>query len=335
MTAFRIIPTATELPDEWNKIAENYFQQTPFLIHAEKYNPCKQRYYLSFENDKLLAAAIVYTLQLDLLTYLRIKSPIKMHIIGIPCSVSSPGIFGDRLSVEQLKTHIYSVEKGFLLALNLKEKPSNTYFASGKTLPTLVLENHFSGWNNYIDSLRAPYRRRLKQLSSTNANLHFEEKIGADFTEEMYQQYLNVYQKSKDKLEKLSFDFFKYLPIDFKLTTCSMNKKTVGWNIALSDNKTYYFFLGGIDYPQNEVHQTYLRLMVRLVKKGIENQSAAIDLGQTAEVPKMRMGGTPVPRYMEARHSYRLLNWLLKKFGGALEYKRNLENTQAFKTEEV
>ncbi|MDP3433341.1 MAG: hypothetical protein Q8T04_10300, partial [Bacteroidota bacterium] len=53
---------AKDLPDEWNLLAENYFQRREFLIYAEKYNPCAQRYYCFYENDKLLSAAIMYSL---------------------------------------------------------------------------------------------------------------------------------------------------------------------------------------------------------------------------------------------------------------------------------
>lgn len=331
MVKFEYIERAEQLPLQWNELAENYFQQTKFLLYTERFNPCKQRYYLCFENNQLLAAAIVYTLQIDLFTFVRIKSPIKMHIVGVPCSVSSQGIFGDEHSLALLKKHIYKTERGFILFLNLEEKPESNSFASGNTLPTIILRNRFKSWNEYISSFRSSYRRRINQINCQDENLRFVRIPSSEFSLEMYQQYLNVYKRSSGKLEKLNIDFFKNLPLEFKLTVCSMNKKVIGWKIGLEDQGTYYFFLGGIDYSQNKIHNTYLRLLTRIVRDGIENNAQFIELGQTAEIAKMRLGGIPQPLYMEARHSLNVLNYIIKVCSPLLEYKRKFENTNALK----
>ena len=333
MIDFRCVKKVADLPVEWNSLADNYFQQTAFLSHTEIFNPCQQRYYLYMEDDKLIAAAIVYTLRVDMLTYVKIKSPFKMHIVGIPCSVSGPGIFGISQAVNALKKHIYEVEKGFVLFLNLEEKPTCEVAASGNTLPTVVMSNHFSTWNEYLASLRTGYRRRLSRINQVSQVLRFEKTLCAAFTEEMHRQYLEVYKKSNGKLEKLGFDFFKQLPIEFILTACYLENIVIGWNIALSNNNKYYFFLGGIDYKVNKTYNTYLRLLSEIVKDGIEHNAEFIELGQTAEIPKMRMGGKPVILYMEAHHNNLILNKLLKLFSSFLEYKRKPENAHPVKME--
>lgn len=334
MKEFRCIQEAINLTSQWDELAGNYFQQTAFLCHTEKYNPCQQRYYLCVEAGNLISAAIVYILRLDILTYIKVKSPLKMHIVGIPCSVSSPGIFGNNEAMDALKKHIFEVEKGFILVLNLEEKPVSGSNAVGNTLPTVVLTNHFTDWKDYISLLRSNYRRRINQINQLNTDLRFEKKSCSEFTKEMYQQYLEVYNKSSGKLEKLSFDFFRYLSEDFKLTVCLKKDAVIGWNISLSSQNTYYFFLGGIDYKLNNTYHTYFRLLSSIVKDAIENKSDFIELGQTAEIPKMRMGGKPVPRYMEAHHSNFIFNKLLKLGGSLLEYKRKLENSHPLKEEQ-
>lgn len=331
MIEFKCIYNSTELQEEWDKLADNYFQQQKFLIHAEKHNPCQQRYYLCIENGEAVSAAIVYSLRLDIFTYLHIKSPIKMNIVGIPCSVSSQGIFGKKNSIEVLKNHIYKVEKGLVLILNLEEKPLDSSRAFGNTLPTIILSNQFSEWSNYLASLRTGYRRRIKQINQENTDLRFDKIPCSDFSKEMYDQYLEVYNRSSGKLEKLSFEFFKNLPPEFILTVCFNKKTIIGWNIALIDQNIYYFFLGGIDYTQNRKYNTYLRLLSQLIRDGIERKSKIIELGQTAEIAKMRMGGKPKMLYMEGHHSNVILNKLLKMAGPMMEYNRKLENTNAIK----
>lgn len=320
-----------ELPDSWDQLAENYFQRKKFLCHTEKYNPCNQRYYLQWNGDLLVSAAVVYTLHLDLLTFIRVKSPVKMHIAGIPCSVSSPGIFGKDEAVNALKAHIFKEEKGFVLFLNLITQPEQGKIAGGKTLPTILIHNTFDSWDHYLSLLRAPYRRRLKMLESRNNGLVFQTITPAEFSQTMYKQYLQVYNKSKDKLEKLSCSFFVSLPDDFEITACILHEVVIGWNISLMDHSTFYFFLGGIDYTANSKYNTYLHLLSRLVKKGIENKAEVIDLGQTAEIPKMRMGGRPDFRYMQAYHSNRFVNFLLRRFSSVLEYKTVSEKPHPFK----
>ena len=256
-----------------------------------------------------------------------------MHIVGIPCSVSSQGIFGDNKAMDALKNYIYEAEKGLVLILNLKnEPPAGSYF-TGKTLPTVLVTNHFTDWQDYITSIRSSYRRRLKQINQKVDALRIEKRSCSEFTETMYLQYLEVYKRSNGKLEKLSCDFFKHLPSDFNLTVCYNNNEPIGWNIALANRNIYYFFLGGIDYKLNKKNSTYFRLLSTIIKDGIENKSDFIELGQTAEIPKLRMGGKPIPLYMQAHHSNSFFNKLIKLSGTLLEYKRKLENAHPLKEE--
>ena len=331
MIRFKCIQKTSLLPQAWNQLADNYFQQVSFLLHTETYNSCQQRYYLCSEDEKLISCAIVYTLRLDFLTYLNIKSPIKMQIIGVPCSVSASGIFGDKEAIELLKEHIFNVEKGFILVLNLKDRPLTGSDAIGSTLPTIVLANYFDTWDSYCISLRANYRRRLKQILQADRDLIFEKKPCREFTEGMYRLYLDVYKRSSGKLEKLTLDFFRQLPPVFVLTVCSKNGVVIGWNIGLAHQNTYYFFLGGIDYLYNSSSMTYFRLLDIIIQDGIEQKSTLIELGQTAEIPKLRMGGSPVPLFMQAHHSNPILNRLLRFSGKLLEYKRVLENAHPLK----
>jgi hypothetical protein len=331
MIEFKRIEESVKLPLEWDELTDNYFQQIKFLIHTETFNPCKQRYYICFENGKMISAAIVYSLHLDILTFVKIKSPVKMNIVGIPCSVSSQGIFGGINAMEELKKHICRIEKGLVLFLNLNKKPANSSFSSGKTLPTIVLKNHYANWIDYLAALRSSYRRRLNHINRENKDLRFEKMLCSGFTEDMFRLYIEVYKRSSSKLEKLTFDFFKNLPSEFKLTVCFKNNSIIGWNITLEERNTFFFFLGGIDYGYNMAYNTYLRLLTAIIKDGIEKRAHYIELGQTAEIPKIRLGGQPEIRYMEASHSSYVLNGLLKLFSPLLEYKRRLESTNALK----
>jgi hypothetical protein len=255
-----------------------------------------------------------------------------MHIVGIPCSVSCPGIFGDWEAVKELKKHILTNEKGFLLFLNLEIIIDET-LPSGKTLPTLILKNLFSSVEEYMDSLRSDYRRRTKKLLYLPNGIKIEKRNFSNFTQKMYQQYLDVFRRSNDKLEKLDYDFFRNLEEPFQLMVCIKNEDVIGWNITLQNNNTFYFFLGGIDYQYNKTNSTYLKLMLQIVTEGIERNAHQIDLGQTAEIPKMKLGALPESRYMQAYHSNKIILFLLKKAERLLSYKRNVPQVHIFKTD--
>jgi hypothetical protein len=131
------ISRALDLPENWDHAAIDYFQTREFLDHTEKYNPCNQRYYLLYRDGFFETGIVVYTLKLDLLTYLGIPSPFKMNIAGIPCSVSAGGIIGNRDYLHQLTGYLKIREKGLLLFLNLAYDLDEEKMIPGKTLPQL------------------------------------------------------------------------------------------------------------------------------------------------------------------------------------------------------
>jgi len=320
-----------DLPEEWDGLAVDYFQTREFLDHTEKYNPCKQRYYTLFQNGTFMAGTIVYTLKLDLFTYLSIPSPFRMNILGIPCSVSSGGIVGNFKLFPDLIDYIKSQEKGLLLALNLDSNPLFPNAAMGRTLPGIVMENRFQSWESYMQSLRANYRRRIIRLSRPFSGINLKRKECSKFNDEMHQQYLEVLKHSKGKLETLSQKFFQNLPSNFNLTAYYDQEILLGWYISTVYNKKYYFFLGGIDYELNNRFNTYLNILFGVLKEGIEKKASIIDLGQTAEIPKIRLGGKVIEKFMLGYHSNLLLRNLLKAGKGMLEYSATVPEVHVFK----
>ena len=322
---------ATDLPASWDSLAVDYFQTTEFLDHAEKYNPCSQRYYALYDQGTLITGLIMYTLRLDLFTYLSIPSPFRMHIIGIPCSVSSNGVVGNEVHLTTLLEYLKVEQKGFILVLNLGSATDLDGFICGKTLPTVVLEKSFESWDNYSNSLRADYRRRIKRLSHPFTGVKMKHGGCSSFDKPMHDQYLAVLKRSKGKLETLSLDFFQSLPSSFYLTTFSDQGKVIGWFISTVFREKHYFFMGGIDYVLNRQFNTYFNVLIEVLREGFERRASRIDLGQTAEVPKIRMGGQIVEKYMLGYHSNRIFRKLLVAGKGLLEYSAIFQQPRVFK----
>jgi hypothetical protein len=327
-----IVKTAADLPEDWDRIGIDYFQTKEFLLHTEKFNSCRQRYYLLFQRSFLKVGVVIYSLRLDLFTYLAMKSPFTMHIVGVPCSVSSSGIIGEEKLFSTLLEEVRKQEKGMLLMLNLDNTMPGAELLAGRTLPTMLFSNTFLSYAKYLSSIRAHYRRRLLKISEAFKGVEKKQLNCKDFTSEMHAQYLEVLKRSKGKLETLSQDFFQQLPPIFILTAYTINTQLLGWKITLSFGNKYYFFLGGIDYRVRLKFNTYFNLLLDVLNEGIESNAVVIDFGQTAEVPKMRLGCTPDEKKMLAHHSNPLFRKFLKVGKKALEYSTVVEEAHVFKT---
>ena len=319
-----------ELPAQWDELAGDYYQKREFLRHCHTYNPCRQRYYLLSCNGTLLAGAVAYTLRLDLFTFLGITSPTTLQIIGIPASVSSSGLVGEPSLHGALLEGILPHEAGLIACLNLDSVPAGSAMFAGRTWPTIVLSNPFGSWGEYVAALRSHYRRRLCQVQDQAAGYEVRRMPCSLFTDPMHALYVEVYNRSKGKLERLDCAFFRNLPGAFSLTTYTANGALRGWTITLRDGDRFSFFLGGQDY-RHSPEQLYLVKLLDVVKSGVESGASTIDLGQSAEVPKMRLGGKPHEKIMLAYHHRPVPRALLRAGMGVLSYRDHFPGTCVFK----
>ncbi|MBN2545567.1 MAG: GNAT family N-acetyltransferase [Spirochaetes bacterium] len=323
---------AHDLPECWDSICSNYIQKKDFLSYLELYNPCNQRYYAGMQNNEIKIGIVIYNLKLNLFTYSFFKFQVKMNIAGIPCSVSSGGVVGDYVFFPELYKYLINETKGLLLFLNIAESEFIIKdYICGETLPAVIIKNYFSSWEDYLDSLKSHYRRRYNLISREFQEVVEKETVCSCFNEEMFKMYLEVLSRSKGKLESLKISFFQNLPDKFKLNSFYTGNKLLGWFITFFDNSIFYFFLGGIDYELNEKYQIYFNLLYRILKDGIEKKAKAIDMGQTAEIPKMRLGGKLQKKYMIGYHNNTILRLLMKLNKNLLSYKYNFNETNVTK----
>jgi hypothetical protein len=321
---------AADLPEGWDELAAYCFQRRSFLAHAERYNPCQQRYWWLTRGGRVAAGAVVYTLRLDLLTYLRVPSPVRIHFVGIPFSVSAPGLVGSPAEVAALVQGLLPEERGLVVGLNLDFPLEVPDLLTGRTLPSVVLERRFASWAGYRDSLRSPYRRRLDRTLARWEGVVSKRGPCARFDLEMHRQYLAAYARSHAKLERLGLEFFRNIPFGFHLTTHRLEGRLVGWHVAATESDRRYFVLGGVDAETNPERRNYFNLLAAVIREAIEDGTAVIDLGQTAEVPKTRLGGRIVEKGMFGWHSNAVLRYLIGRFRGALQYGAHVPETHVF-----
>lgn len=326
------LSTAQQLPSEWDTLCDSYFQKKEFLHYCDQFNPCQQRYYLLIESGQLLAGAIVYTLYIDLFTFSKVKSPIKMQVIGIPVSVSASGIIGKKEQLEHLLQLIFKKERGLLLGLNLSPQIDAAPGIRMPVLPNIEMELPFSSWKAYLERLRSPYRRRVHRIQEKFKGVSSQLSSCKHFTKEHYQLYLAIMKRTPNKLEIIPFSFFQNLPKRFQLCTYSIENSMLCWHISCKEGKRFYFFFGGNNYKELSSFDSYFNNLFGILKTAINEKSNYLDLGQTAEVPKMRLGGQLVPKQMVLFHRNKVFFWLLKRLQRFIAYNAQFPAVKVFKT---
>ncbi len=330
------IEKAILLPPEWDIEASLYFQRKEFLHHTDLFNSCNQRYYLLWQKNELTAGACVYTLPIHLFTFSHIPGKVYMQVIGLPASVSAPGIFGrTKADTEYLIHYILTHEKGLILGLNL---PPHIHMQSAvemNMMPTVLMKQKYDSWIEYLSTLRSPYRRRAHHILQA-FNEAGEVRTGCNsFTEKHYGLYLQVMQHTKSKLETLSFDFFKHLPDQFYLTSYYHQTRLLCWHINCRDEDQLFFFFGGHDYQLLNNYQSYFNNLFGILKEAIEDGFSQIDFGQTAETAKMKTGGQIVEKRMFLYHHSFPVRAILKLCKPLITYKSPQESLHPLKPADV
>lgn len=330
------IDRAAQLPRGWDELCGTFMRGKTMLEHYERFNPCHQRYFCLYRKGNLVAGAIVYTRTQNLLTFLgNIPSPVNMNVVGIPVSISPPGLWGDPQEAAILLETILQREKGLTLALNLPASfpelsPAGSAHAV-RLLPGMVFENRFGDWEGYENSLRAPWRRRLKSIQGKFAGIDVVRQSCAAFSREHHALYLDVLGHAREKMETLSFTFFRKLPPPIVLVSCYRKSRLLCWRLILAENNRLLFLLGGHDYRLNNRYDAYFNNLAGVLNDGIDLGVAHIDFGQTAEDPKSRLGARAVPEKMLLHHSHSLGNRLIGSFAPFLAYRKSPPSYHVFR----
>ncbi len=309
-----------EVGDEWDTVVkDNIYLTKKFLSFMEEIDPCKQEYYMIFKDHKLDGVFMMYERpKYNLGMFTQLNLVVKMKLMYVPISVTRPGI----ACHETLKDALgyISKMKGPKMVLNLEEKDLDNHYAVGLTCPKCIFYNHFTSFDDYLSSLRSNYRRRCMKALEKSKNLKlYYLKDNKLFTEEMYQCYLNVYRKSRIRVEKLSIDFFR--GDFFKIFVLEYEGKVMGFGQMIENGSELIFEFVGLHYEFNTRFDTYHRILLEIVKYGIEHGFKTIDFGQTADESKLKLGCQYTYLYAYLHHRNKLINSINKKIAHKIQYK--------------
>jgi hypothetical protein len=316
-----------ELKADWDKISNSIYQKRSFLNHLERNNFSNQRYYTLYEDENLCAGAVIYSLKINLFTFSNYKLKLPMQVVGLPISIDESGLIGNDQYVEILLTNIFENVKGFILCLNHEQSITNQKVIGMMSLPTMIFNIEYVDWESYIQSLRHPYRRRILKALNKVTNVSSRSETCKAFTKDHYDQYLEVVNRSKTKLEVMSIEFFRRLPDTFRLNSFYDEAKLLFWHVTIEDQNNYNFLFGGLDYSLRDVYDSYTNNLIAIIKDGINHKCQYINLGQTAETSKVRFGANPKQKKMFIYHNNKLIRMLLQVLKNQLSYtSKNIRN---------
>lgn len=318
---YKRIESAKDLPKEWDKLCKNnIYMSKKFMMFMEKVNYCNQSYHLFYKNNKLYTGFMMFERRFNLFIFTnKYKINLPMKFIYLPLSVSHPSIVWNEDKSELTK--VLNSMKGIKIIINVDTEELDN-FSKGHYLPICILENKWNTFDEYLNSMRASYRRRINQALKKGEAITYELlPDNKDFTLEMYNLYEQVFNHSEYSLEKLTVDFFRN---DIaKTILLKINNKIEAFIQLIEDrnNDMLIFEFCGYNYEIAHDYDIYYNMLSEITKYAIDNKFKYVQFGQTAYDAKLKFGAKMYYNYYLLSHSNKFINTLIRKYNDKLQYK--------------
>ncbi len=292
------------------------------LSLLKKENLYPQKYYYC-KRDESYALFITYIEKLNICTFGKADLKVRVTVVGYPCSLCYPGYYTND---EEFLFECVKILKGPVLVLNNDRLPKLKKVSFGETLPTCRLTLTDGTFEEYLARMRYPYRRRINIALKKCSSITYE--ITDDSPVNIHELYLNTYNKSEYKLEKLEKGFFEN--VEGKRIIYYKDGRPVSFTLLKKVNDTLIFMLCGMDYSI-ETADLYFMMLFNIVKYAYNHNCRFVDFGQTSENTKLKFGSVLEKKYYVAFHSNKLINGLFHLVNSLFEYHYSFPEYHVFK----
>lgn len=175
-------------------------------------------------------------------------------------------------------------------------------FTECKVQPDMVmtLRDEWSDFESYMSSLRSKYRvrikRALKKAEPIERRVLNLEKL-ATYQDRIHELYLETALKASFNLFILPEDYFlqmkKGLGDQFELVGYFLEEKLIGYYTVIFDKDHVDAHFLGYDKEKNGIHQSYLNMLIDILKEGINFKAKHIHFSRTALEIKSSIGAEP------------------------------------------
>ncbi len=315
-------------------LGNSLFNSKKFLAHLELTNPVSQRYFYCKSEHRTGTVGTLYLTRLPFhLGPLSLSSPVT--VCGIPMIYGSQTGFAPEENIAGAAKAFHDGEcRGFQWIVGLRQRGGDIPGWSWKRfLTTVDLNIKWNDFGQYLASMRSDYRKQVAASLKKGKSAEFIQHAGNEFTDEDYKLFIAVHKAAKDYSEPLLKEFFTLFPDKHHYIKMKYGDLVLGWALLVPDGKGLYLLYIGYDVSKNHEFDTYVNLLLGAVRYAIENKYSNLKMGQTAELTKMRLGGTPSERYLLVRHSNRFVNWIISKTD-IFNFRKYYPALHVFKTRE-
>lgn len=300
---------AADLPPAWDALAgDNYALRRPFLAALETGNPCGQAYHLFHRPDGRLDSIVVTCVApgLNLAMYTPLTWRIRATLLHLPLSVTRPGYVLGSATRDEVERWVRSLF-GYVVILNWAAAGTLAGAARGAMSWQISLRLRWRSFEDYLGAMRSGHRHRCRLAARRGRGLRFRFLAdNAAFDERLHALYLRVNRRSRIRVETLGIDFFR-APVS-RIAVCEHGAEQLGFIQLVENGTELVFAFIGYDEARNREHDIYLNLLLFMIRYAIERGFATLEMGQTAEDAKLKLGGDSTPLSVLIRHSNPLLH---------------------------
>lgn len=187
--------------------------------------------------------------------------------------------------------------------------------ANGLPVPVLAIAgDYYSGLSaRRLDD----FRRKLKKAEA----LRFEEcgALPEHLLAQAFRLYLNTYEQSPIRFERLTPDYFRKTAGISKFILCFEDETLIGFAQLIGKQRKMVGKYLGMDYECNRRYGLYFLLSLKAIEACARDGYTRLDLGVTSYHFKHLLGGQLIETSIYYRHHNPLANWLLGRLKFLLE----------------
>jgi len=190
----------------------------------------------------------------------------------------------------------------------------------------------------FPDYLRSRYKKNIRRKIRTFNEYNFTWEKIVDYTtisKTLYLLYMQTFEKSKNKFEKLNQDFFQNLELLCKDNSMVYILKdeqnhTIAMIIFIYDHKNLVPLYLGIDYNNYEDAEVYYNCIYKIIKIAQDNNFEFIKLGQTSYTAKLFSGAFFEELYIYVFHSCNIVRFMLRHFSKHMFPKTKIDHINCY-----
>lgn len=198
-------------------------------------------------------------------------------------------------------------------------------FGKVANMPVATNLIQYQNIDEYLESLSYATRKNLRRKLKSREHVRVEEHTGLPPNiETIYQLYLQTYEQSELKFEKLTLEFFEsvagLMPNNCRFVLYYAENKLIAFNLLLHRDGVLLDKYIGMDQSLAKKHNIYFLSWLHNIEMCIRDGFHTYQSGQAAYETKIRLGAKLDQTYIFFRHCNPILNKPLKLISRVLAY---------------